>query len=155
MAFLNSCQNTTQCVGPDSIKTFVLKQLRVEIAPIVCLLIIRSLQTGQLPVEWTKAQVCPLFKKDDKSDPTNYRPISLICILCKVMEHIHVIASNISKHLTWHYILYKLQHSFRGKRSCETQLIQLVEDLSRQLTLGNQTDLVLLDFSKLLIKLIT
>ena len=44
--------------------------------------------------------------------------------------------------------LYELQYSFCEKRSCETQLIRLVEDLSRQLTLGNQTDLVLLDFSK-------
>ena len=60
----------------------------------------------------------------------------------------HIIVSNISKHLTQHYILYELQHGFREKRSFETQLIQLVEDLSRQLTLGNQTDLVLLDFSK-------
>ena len=70
----------------------------------------------------------------------------MTCILFKVMEHI--IASNISKHLTQHDILYELQHGFHEKRSCETQLIQLVEDLSRQLTLGNQTDLVLLDFSK-------
>ena len=61
---------------------------------------------------------------------------------------VHIIASNISKHFTQHDILYDLQHSFREKGSCETQLIQRVEDLSRQLTSGNQTDLVLLDFSK-------
>ena len=84
--------------------------------------------------------------KGDKSDPANYRPISATCILCKVIEHI--IASNISKHLTQFDILYELQHSFHEKRSFETQLIQLVKDLSRQLTLDNQTDLVLLDFSK-------
>ena len=60
----------------------------------------------------------------------------------------HIIASNISKHLNKHNALYELQHGFRENRSCETQLIQLVEDLGRQLTLGKQTDLVLLDFSK-------
>ena len=60
----------------------------------------------------------------------------------------HIIASNISKHLNKHNALYELQHGFREKRSCETQFIQLVEDLGRQLTLGKQTDLVLLDFSK-------
>ena len=59
-----------------------------------------------------------------------------------------IIASNIWKHLTQHDVLYELQHGFREKRSCETQLIQLVDDLSRQLTLGNQTDLVFLDFNK-------
>ena len=65
----------------------------------------------------------------------------------------HIIASNISKHLNKHNALYELQHGFREKRSCETQLIQLIlwsviEDLGRQLTLGKQTDLVPLDFSK-------
>ena len=60
----------------------------------------------------------------------------------------HIIASNISKHLNKHNALYELQHGFREKRSCETQLIQLTEDLGRQLTLGKQRDLVLLDFSK-------
>ena len=60
----------------------------------------------------------------------------------------HIIASNLSKHLNKLNILYELQHGFREKCSCETQLIQLVEDLGRQLSLGKQTDLILLDFSK-------
>ena len=60
----------------------------------------------------------------------------------------HIIASNLSTHLNKHNILYELQHGFREKRSCETQMIQLVEDLGRQLSLGKQTDLILLDFSK-------
>ena len=105
-----------------------------------------SLQSGQPPVEWTKAQTSPDFKKGDKTDTASYRPISLTCIVCKVMEHI--IAHNITEHLTQQDIHYYLQHGFRGKRSCETQLMQLVEDLIRQLTLGKQSDLVLLDFSK-------
>ena len=135
-----------KAAGPDSIKPLVLKQLKSEIAPVECLLFDKSLQTGKLPADWKKAQVCPLFKKGDKTDPSNYRPISLTCILCKVMEHI--VASNISKHLNKNNALYELQHGFREKRSCETQLIQLIEDLGRQLSLGKQTDLVLLDFSK-------
>ena len=45
-------------------------------------------------------------------------------------------------------LLYDLQHSFRSKRSCETQLVTLIEDLMRNSIAGNQTDLVLLDFSK-------
>ena len=76
----------------DSIRPLVLKQLKTEIAPVICLLFEKSLQTGQLPSDWKKVQVCPLFKKGDKTEPSNYRPISLTCILCKVMEHI--IASN-------------------------------------------------------------
>ena len=106
----------------------------------------KSISTGKIPTDWTKANVSPVFKKGSKSDPANYRPISLTCILCKVMEHI--IASKLTQHLNQHNILYDLQHGFRDRRSCETQLIQLVEDLGRQLVKGKQVDLVLLDFSK-------
>ena len=45
-------------------------------------------QIGSLPSEWLKANVSPIFKKGEKSDPANYRPISLTCILCKIFEHI-------------------------------------------------------------------
>ena len=76
----------------------------------------------------------------------NYRPISLTCILCKTVEHI--VASTLTKHFNQHCIFYDLQHGFRERRSCETQLIQLVEDLSRNMISCKQTDLILLDFSK-------
>ena len=132
--------------GPDGIKPVVLKELREEIAPVIQLLFQRSLTTGKIPADWKKANVSPVFKKGSKSDPANYRPISLTCILCKVMEHI--IASKLTQHFNKHNILYDLQHGFRERRSCKTQLIQLVEDLGRKLVERKQVDLVLLDFSK-------
>ena len=57
-------------------------------------------------------------------------------------------ASKVVKYINTHDLLYNLQHGFREKRSCETQLAMLVEDLSRKLGAGNQTDLILLEFSK-------
>ena len=105
-----------------------------------------SIQTGKLPLEWCRAQVTPVFKKGDKSSAANYRPISLTCILCKVLEHI--MASHLVKHLDKHDLLYDLQHGFREKRSCETQLTMLFEDLAKNTSAGKQTDLILLDFSK-------
>ena len=124
----------------------ILKELREEIAPIIQLLFKKSLSTGKIPSVWTKANVSPVFKMGNKNDPAIYRPISLTCILCKVMEHI--IASKLTQHLNQHNVLYDLQHGFRERRSCETQLIHLVEDLGRQLVIGKQVDLILLDFSK-------
>lgn len=59
-----------------------------------------------------------------------------------------IITSNIYKHLTQQIFLYELQHGFREKPSFETHLIQVVENLARQLTLGKETDLVLSDLSK-------
>ena len=151
MLKLLSNLNPDKAAGPDSIKPVVLKKLKTEIAPVICLLFEETLQTGHLFAGLKKAQVCLLIKNGHKTEPSNYRPISFTCILCKVMEHI--IASNLSKHLNKHNILYELQHGFREKRSCETQLIQIVEDLGRHLSLGKQTDLILLDFSKAFDKL--
>ena len=71
--------------GPDGIKPVVLKELREEIAPVIQLLFQRSLTTGKIPEDWKKSYVSPVFKKGSKSNPANYMPISLTCILCKVM----------------------------------------------------------------------
>ena len=60
-----------KATGPDSIKPVVLKQLKMEIAPVICLLFEKNLQTGQVPSEWKKVQVCPLLKKGDKTEPSN------------------------------------------------------------------------------------
>ena len=146
VAKLLSNLNVSKAAGPDSVRPIVLKELSQVITPVITIIFQTSLDSGTVPSDWKKAQVCPLFKKGDKTDPANYRPISLTCILCKTMEHI--IASNLCKHLNLNNILYDLQHGFREKRSCETQLIQLVEDLARNLTSGKQSDLILLDFSK-------
>ena len=135
-----------KAAGPDKIRPLILKELRVELAPIIKVIFERSLETGKLPTDWCKANVTPIYKKGDKSLASNYRPISLTCILCKVLEHI--LASNIVRHLIGQGLMYDLKHGFREKRSCETQLIMLVQNLARNAGLGKQTDLILLDFSK-------
>ena len=85
---------TDKASGPDEIKPIVLKELRNEISPVIQIIFEKSLQTGQLPKDWTTTRVSPLFKKGNKSEPANYRPNSLTCILCKVMDHI--VASNLT-----------------------------------------------------------
>ena len=135
-----------KAAGPDKLKPLLLKELREEIAPIIQIIFERSLQTCKLPADWCKAQVTPIFKKGNKPSAANYRPISLTCILCKVLEH--MIASHVVKHLNAHDLLYDLQHGFREKRSCETQHTMLVEDLATNVSKGKQTDLILLDFLK-------
>ena len=138
--------NPHKAAGPDKFKPIVLQTLHKELAPILQLIFQRSLDTGKLPDIWKEANVSPIFKKGEKSDPSNYRPISLTCVLCKVLEHI--VASSVAKHFTELDILYDLQHGFREKRSCETQLIMLVDELAKNMQMGKQTDLILLDFSK-------
>ena len=87
-----------------------------------------------------------LFKKGDRLQPINYRPISLTSITCKMLEHI--ITSNIMQHLDAHNILHDAQHGFRKHRSTETQLIQLIDNLAHNIDNRIQTDAILLDFQK-------
>ncbi|MCG8078525.1 MAG: reverse transcriptase family protein, partial [Candidatus Thiodiazotropha taylori] len=138
--------NPHKASGPDQLKPIVLQTLHKELAPILQVIFQRSINQGKLPSIWKEANVSPIFKKGDKSDPSNYRPISLTCVLCKVLEHI--VASNMTKHLNCNNILYELQHGFRERRSCETQLIMLIDKLSKNMQSRKQTDLILLDFSK-------
>ena len=96
----------------------------------------------------------PFTKKGNKSSPANYRHISLTCILCKIFEHI--VTSNVVKRLDSNQILHNIQYGFRSKRSCETQLTMLIEEIHKNLQAGKQTDIILLDFSesyKLILKL--
>ena len=138
--------NAHKAAGPDDISPRILKELAHTIAPVLTTIFRRSYDTGEVPDTWRKANVVPIYKKGTKSDPSNYRPISLTCIACKIMEH--VIASNIMQHGNNHNILYDLQHGFRAKRSCETQLIEFSSDLFNNMQEGKQTDVLILDFSK-------
>jgi hypothetical protein len=132
--------NSHKATGPDEICGRVLKELSTTISRPL------TLETGKLPYDWKHANVCPVFKKGDKHNAINYRPISLTCILCKIMEHI--IASNLMKHLESNNILYDLQHGFRSSRSCETQLTSFIQELAKNNNDKIQTDVIVMDFAK-------
>ena len=107
-----------KAAGSNRLKPILLKELCEEIAPIIQAIFGCSIHTGKLPAKWCRAQVSPIFKKGDKTLTANYRPISLTCILCKVLGHI--MSSHLVKHFDKHDLLYDLQHCFREKRSCDT-----------------------------------
>jgi len=132
--------------GPDNIPTRLLKDFAFELAPAVTLLFQASLKQGTVPQDWKEALVTPIFKKGDRTDPANYRPISLTSVCCKLMEH--VIHSQVMSHLEQHDILADQQHGFRKRRSCETQLVLTLQDLASGLDNSEQIDAILLDFSK-------
>ena len=93
-----------------------------------------------------KKLVTLIFKKGDKSEQANYRPISLTSICCKTMEHI--IHSQVMQHLDIQKILCDQQHGFRKRRSCDSQLLVTIQDISANLDEGEQIDAVMQDFSK-------
>ena len=138
--------NVHKATGPDRINGRILKECGNVCAPILQLIFQKSLDTGLIPDDWRHANVTPLFKKGERYKAENYRPVSLTSICSKLMEH--VIASQLMGHLNIHNILYALQHGFRDKRSCETQLLALVQELASGVNAKRQTDMAILDFSK-------
>ena len=113
-----------KAAGPDKLKPLLLQELREEIAPILQIIFERALQTGNLPADWCRALVSPVFKKGEKSSAANYSPISLTCILCKVLDHI--MASHLAEQLNTHDLLYDLHYSFGNFISTESEDMHLV-----------------------------
>ena len=107
----------------------------------------QSDNTGKLPNDWLQAMVAPIHKKSLKSDPANYIPISLTCIICKVTEHI-IVSIYIWKHLHKHDIILHFQHGVQSGLSCESQMIETVHDWMTALDNKTQIDAILLDFAK-------
>ena len=97
----------------------------------------QSYTTGKLPQAWTTALVTPIYKKGNKSNPVNYRPISLTCILCKVMEHI--VLSHMWKHLNANDVTLHPQHGFQTGLSCQTELVEAVHDWASSMNNNKQT----------------
>ena len=132
--------------GPDLIPNRVLKECYLELSPILTGLYRKSLKDGHLPRDWLSANVIGIFKKGNKHDASNYRPISLTCVTCKILEHI--LYSQIMQHYSRHNFISNVQHGFQKGLSCETQLATTVEELQKGLDNRYQHDVVIIDFNK-------
>jgi len=135
-----------KAAGPDDIAARYLKETASIIAPALQRIFTTSYLTGDTPNDWKMANICPVFKKGERYQAANYRPVSLTCISAKIMEH--CIVSNMLDHMEENKIFYPLQHGFRRQLSTETQLITFVQQLATELKNGHQVDSVILDFSK-------
>ena len=134
--------------GPDCITAIILKACAEQVAPLLQLILQKSLDTGELLSDWHKADVSPNFKTGNISHHANYRPVSLTSIPCKMLEHI--IHINIMRYLEKYKVLNDEQHGFHRGRSCETQLALSVNDLAKVLDRQRQADVVIMFLAKLL-----
>ena len=135
-----------KAAGPDNISPRVLREVAGSISKPLSEIFQHSINTGTVPKQWKTANVSPIYKKGDKHCAANYRPVSLTSICCKLCEHI--IAKHIVNHLESNGLLSDAQHGFRGRRSCETQLLLFTDELARSMSNGHQIDVAVMDFSK-------
>ncbi len=138
--------NPHKTSGPDSIPARPLNEIAHQLAPALTLLFQNSTDQGTLHNDWKHPFITPIFKKGERSKASNYQSISLTSIVCKCLEHI--LHSNIIAHLESLGILHDAQHGSRKRRSCESQLILIINNLAKGIEEGQHNDDILLDFSK-------
>ena len=138
--------NVNKSCGPDGIHPLVLQKTAGDMCTPLALLFQKSLDEGICPAEWKSANLTPIHKKGDRTEPSNYRPVSLTSQVCKVMESI--IRDEITKHLTRNNLLNDAQHGFREGRSCLTNLLETLEQWTEIIDEGDCIDVAYLDFRK-------
>ena len=105
-----------------------------------------SFESGIIPTDLKLQFIAPIYKKGDKTQAVNYRPISLTSHLIKIFER--VMRNHLVKYLEDQNLLPDSQHGFRKGRSCLTQLIEHVDSVLKALNDGNEADVIYLDYSK-------
>ena len=132
--------------GPDLIPARLLKEGAESICVSLSHLFQLSFERGTLPLDWTSANVVPVFKRDDRHKPANYRPISLTSLIVKVMEkiiHAHIVSCLETKNL-----LNTFQFGFRSCHSTVDLLLRTTHDMAQALEGRSSLHCLLLDFSK-------
>lgn len=132
--------------GPDGFHPMVMKQCADELAAPLCAIYQASYDSGQLPNDWKLANISAIFKKGNKQDPGNYRPVSLTSVPGKVMESI--IKEHVVEYLNYKKWLSASQHGFVKGRSCLTNLLEAFEAWTRLLDEGHGIDVIFLDYQK-------
>ena len=106
----------------------------------------KSLAESKIPDIWKRANVTAIHKSGDKTNSENYRPISLTLVACKLIERL--IRDKIVDHMTQHNLFSPYQHGFIPGKSCITQLLETLEEITDAMDQGYDVDIIYLDYTK-------
>jgi Reverse transcriptase (RNA-dependent DNA polymerase)/Endonuclease-reverse transcriptase len=138
--------DTNKAAGPDDIPAIILKKCAHVLARPLAVLFHKSFRAGKVPAAWKRANVTAVHKKDSKLDANNYRPISLLCIVGKVMERI--INNKLTRFLETNRLLHNSQFGFRKGRSTIQALLSITQPCESSLNSPNSAHrVVTLDIS--------
>jgi len=133
-------------MGPDGIHPRVLRELVEELAKLLSIIYQQSWLTGEVPDDWRIASVTPIYKKGQKEDLGNYRPVSLTSVPGKVIELF--VLSALTRHVKDNQGIRPSQYRLMKGRSCLTSLISFYDQVTHLVDEGEAVDVVYLDFSK-------
>ena len=138
--------NSAKATGLDGIGPRILKLANTVLSPSIAAMINKSIETAKFPDQLKMAKLFPIHKGGSKSDPGNYRPISILPTVSKIFE------KHINKHLVSFLNKYKVIHvnqsGFRQKHSCQTALVKLIDQWMACIDNGDLVGSVFLDFRK-------
>ncbi len=140
------CLDTSKAYGPDLVSPRLLKEGGQTIAHSLLRLYQMSLNLGKVPHLWKQANIVPLHKKDEQSLLNNYRPVSLLSVVGKVLECI--IFKYIYNFFKENFILSLFQSGFLPGRSTVTQLLEVYHAFCKAVDEGKEIRVVFLDISK-------
>ena len=132
--------------GIDGISNVLLKSISNEIIKPLTLIINQSLETGIFPNAFKTSKVIPIYKKGDKANLNNYRPISMLPTISKIFER--VIHMQLYAYFCENNLLCEQQYGFRSKHSTELAAIKLVDYLLKQMDANQIPGAIYLDLSK-------
>ena len=138
--------NINKSCGPDEIHARLLIALVDYISEPIALLLNKTFEAGEIPLDWKKARVSPIFKKGSRHTAENYRPISLTSIVCKLMESF--IKDAIMDHIKTYNLLSSKQYGFISGRSTTTQLLNYLDICIDTIVTGGVVDTIYFDFAK-------
>ena len=132
--------------GHDNIDNILLKKIELELSPKLTDMFNQSLSNGIFPDLMKIAEIVPLFKSKDKTLTENYRPISLLITISKILEKI--VYKRTYSFLQKNNLLYKSQYGFRSSHSCENAITELIGQIIKAQEMNKYTAALFLDLSK-------
>ena len=124
---------------------FVLDHLDTFL-PVLYHLINLCFETSLFPTQWKLAKIIPILKTDDPTSLSNYRPISILPIMSKILEKL--MASQLLEYLETNNFLSEHQFGFRSERSTTTASLYFTEHIRHALDLSQITGAIFIDFKK-------
>jgi exonuclease III len=132
--------------GHDNISPILIKENADQLVGPITHIINLSFKSATVPDQFKIAKVIPIYKKNEKLNPNNYRPISLLSTLNKILEKI--MYKRLITFLIKHKILYKYQFGFRENYSTSLALIEIVDNILKELEEGKFVAGIYLDLTK-------